>query len=315
MRPDTKANSLNIKHIRYFAAVVEHGSLSAAAKDQYVTVQAVSKAIADLERELSHTLFVRESRGVRPTSFGKAFYQKAAPVLKEFCELEAFAANYRENGPTNALRLALCSPAFYGNEQARASIAQFTKRGLGIDTSVALETGTKGLAELHTGMYDALITIGVLSSPEVDCVSVGTVGPGVVMAKNHPLAKQESVSLVDLAEYPIALSTEFDSFNESIVTMYRKRKANLQFVSPSLQEIDKHLYNDYGLCLMVYIPVLGEMYPGTVIRPITSEDAIAVPICLITLKDRKTPSYLAFERWLASELVILGGGPYNPPTK
>ena len=67
------AKSLNIKQIRYFAAVVEHGSLSAAAKGQYVTVQAVSKAIADLERELGQSLFVRESRGVHPTPFGKAF--------------------------------------------------------------------------------------------------------------------------------------------------------------------------------------------------------------------------------------------------
>ena len=127
------AKSLNIKQIRYFAAVVEHGSLSAAAKGQYVTVQAVSKAIADLERELGQSLFVRESRGVHPTPFGKAFYQKALPVLDDFGELEAFAKLYHENVLPDALRLALCSPAFYGYERACASIAQFANRGLGLD--------------------------------------------------------------------------------------------------------------------------------------------------------------------------------------
>mgnify|MGYP002271203767 FL=1 len=59
---------LNIKQVRYFVAVFQSGSLSAAAKEQYVTVQAVSKAIADLERELKNELFVRESRGVHSTS-------------------------------------------------------------------------------------------------------------------------------------------------------------------------------------------------------------------------------------------------------
>ena len=82
---------MNIKQVRYFVAVFQSGSLSAAAKEQYVTVQAVSKAIADLERELKNELFVRESRGVHPTLFGKAFYVKAEPVLRSFDELEAFA--------------------------------------------------------------------------------------------------------------------------------------------------------------------------------------------------------------------------------
>ena len=86
---------LNIKQVRYFVAVFQSGSLSAAAKEQYVTVQAVSKAIADLERELKNELFVRESRGVHPTLFGKAFYVKAEPVLRSFDELEAFAHRRR----------------------------------------------------------------------------------------------------------------------------------------------------------------------------------------------------------------------------
>lgn len=88
---------LNIKQLRYLSAVVRHGSLSAAAKEQYVTVQAISKAIGDLERELGRSLFVRESRGVHPTPFGNAFYQKTEPVLRDFDDLEAFALNYEEN--------------------------------------------------------------------------------------------------------------------------------------------------------------------------------------------------------------------------
>ena len=97
---------MNIKQVRYFVAVFQSGSLSAAAKEQYVTVQAVSKAIADLERELKNELFVRESRGVHPTLFGKAFYVKAEPVLRSFDELEAFA-HRRRSAESPLLRLGL----------------------------------------------------------------------------------------------------------------------------------------------------------------------------------------------------------------
>ena len=302
------AKSLNIKQIRYFAAVVEHGSLSAAAKGQYVTVQAVSKAIADLERELGQRLFVRESRGVHPTPFGKAFYQKALPVLDDFGELEAFAKLYHESVLPDALRLALCSPAFYGYEQACASIALFANRGLGLDSTVMLETGTQGLFSLRAGDYDALITIGTLSTPDTDCMPVGTVAPGVVMSKSHPLAGQDEVSLADLSDYPIAVSQEFDCFNESIVAVYRRRKVDAMFVPIIPEKFDEHLEVHHGVCLMVHIPALGEMYPGTVIKPLASGDAVAIPLCLVSMKDRKSPAYLAFERWLASELIVVGGG-------
>ena len=111
---------MNIKQITYLTAVVEHGSLTAAAKDLYVTVQAVSKAIADLERELGQRLFVRESRGMRPTPFCQEFGKKALDVIAGFDSLEAFARSYGEcGGLPDRLRLALNTPAFPGNEVVR----------------------------------------------------------------------------------------------------------------------------------------------------------------------------------------------------
>lgn len=46
------------------------GSFSGAAREANVTVQAVSKAIGELEAELGEPLFVRRSKGAVPTAFG-----------------------------------------------------------------------------------------------------------------------------------------------------------------------------------------------------------------------------------------------------
>ena len=127
---------MNIKQITYLAAVIEHGSLSAAAKDQYVTVQTVSKAIADLERELGRRLFVRESRGMRPTPFCQEFGEKALGVIAGFDSLEAFARSYGERGGLpDRLRLALNTPAFPGNEVVRENTASFSRARLGIEVT------------------------------------------------------------------------------------------------------------------------------------------------------------------------------------
>ena len=74
------------------------------------------------------------------------------------------------------------------------------------------------------------------------------------MSKTHPLAGQDEVSLADLAGYPIAVSQEFDSFNESIVTVYRRRKVDATFVPIVPEKFDEHLDVHRGVCLMVHIP-------------------------------------------------------------
>lgn len=299
---------LNIKQIRYFVAVFRDGSLSAAAKEQYVTVQAVSKAIADLERELKNELFVRESRGVHPTPFGKAFYAKAEPVLRDFDELEAFAHNRRSEG-ISSLRLALCTPPFFGHEQARASIASFVSKNMGFDASVGLETGTRGVAAMRAGFLDALIMVGIFEHPDVDCLTIGKVAPGVIMAHSHPLAKRKMVTLADIRPYPVSVSPEFDSFNESIVTVYRKRGVNVRFCTTNPEHFNTFLMNEGGLAFAVGIPALGQMHPNTEMRLIAPEDAIAIPICLVSLKNNKAPAYLALERWLLSDRMLLGIDP------
>lgn len=305
---EVKAGSLNIKQIRYFTSVFTHGSLSAAAKEQYVTVQAVSKAIADLERELKCDLFVRESRGVRPTPFGKIFHVKAESVLKGFDELEDFAHGRTIAGPST-LRLALCTPPFLGNEQARASIAAFVGKNLGIETTVLLETGEKGMEGLRSSMYDALITVGSYDCEEVDCMVMGTVAPALLMRPNHPLARNRTVSVADVKPYPVALSKDFDNFNDSIVNMYRKRGVEMRLVDMDEDRLDDFFAYEDGLVFAAGIPALGMMHPNTVIRVVASEDAIAMPICLVSLKGRKSKAYGALERWLANELVLLGKDP------
>ena len=303
---------MNIKQLRYFAAAVEHGSLSAAAKNQYVTVQAISKSIADLEREMGVDLFVRESRGVQVTPFGKAFMREATPILQNFSELESFASHYQGTfKPLCALHLSLCAPPFLGNEKARESIATFTKRSLGLETRVSLDNGEKALDGLRLGGYDMLITIGPFLDSDTDCVSVGAVAPGLVMSKDHPLARKESVALADLGGFPLSLSSSFDTFNDSIAVMYQKRNSDIEFVSVSSEDFNNHLFGQQGVTFAVYIPSLGNLHPDTVVRPVAVGDAIAIPICLVSLKNRKSEAYLIFERWLTSALLVLDGRPLD----
>lgn len=303
---------MNIKQIRYFVSVYRGASLSFAAKEQGVTVQAVSKAIANLEQELQGELFVRESRGVRPTPLGKRFFAKAELALQEFDLLEQFAHAYQISGDSVALRLGLVSLPFNRCDRACASIAAFIGRNLGTDTTVTLESPASGLSAMWDDALDALITVGSYDHPHADCLSIGTVAPSVLMAPGHPLVPRGAVRLDEMRPYPIAVVKGYDDFNDSIVAEYRRRRPDLRFVPIVFEDSDDFIFRKKGLALVAGIPALGALHAGAETRAVASQDALAVPICLVSPKTRKAPSYLLLERWLASELVLFGGKAPSP---
>ena len=64
-----------------FLAVVDHGSVRAAAEALHVTPPAVSAAVSAMERELGARLFVKSGRGILPTEAGHTFADSCRTML------------------------------------------------------------------------------------------------------------------------------------------------------------------------------------------------------------------------------------------
>lgn len=80
---------MELRQLRYFLAIAEHGNMSRAAKALYVAQSALSHQIAQLEHELDTTLFHRMPRGVELTETGHIFLAHAAAVLRQLDEAKA----------------------------------------------------------------------------------------------------------------------------------------------------------------------------------------------------------------------------------
>jgi len=73
---------LDWEDVRYFAALVRHGTLSATARSMAVTHATVSRRIASLEKLLGCTLFDRRAKGYRLTTDGRAVLEDANSMDK-----------------------------------------------------------------------------------------------------------------------------------------------------------------------------------------------------------------------------------------
>ncbi|MBX3188416.1 MAG: LysR family transcriptional regulator [Labilithrix sp.] len=72
---------MDLRDLRYFAAIAESGSMTAAAKNLHVSQPTLTVAMQNLEQQLETQLFVRERSGVRLTSTGQELLKHAAEVF------------------------------------------------------------------------------------------------------------------------------------------------------------------------------------------------------------------------------------------
>ncbi|MBV8414782.1 MAG: LysR family transcriptional regulator [Verrucomicrobia bacterium] len=75
---------MELRHLRYFVAVAEAGSLTVAAQRELHTSQpSLSRQIRDLEDEVGTQLLTRSARGIELTPAGRAFLDHARSVLSQ----------------------------------------------------------------------------------------------------------------------------------------------------------------------------------------------------------------------------------------
>jgi DNA-binding transcriptional LysR family regulator len=83
---------LSLRKIACFVSTADAGSVSAAARQLYISQAALSEALADLEKDLGVDLFVRhKARGVTLTSAGRQLLAEARRLVRQAEDFHALA--------------------------------------------------------------------------------------------------------------------------------------------------------------------------------------------------------------------------------
>ena len=75
---------MDLKELNYVVTVANEGSISRAAEKLFMSQSSLSQAIRVLEQDLGTSVFVRTTRGVRPTAAGDAFISHAKQILQQY---------------------------------------------------------------------------------------------------------------------------------------------------------------------------------------------------------------------------------------
>jgi len=153
--------------LRAFLAVVEQGSLSAAARYLRRTLQSVSRSLIAVERGVGVELVRRTTRQCTPTEAGTEYYQRVKPAYSAIDDAKLQAANRRAT-PSGLLRIGasvLFAPAY-----VVPAIAAFMERYPQIEIDLELSDRFVNLAE---GNLDLAIRIGDLPDSDLKARRLG----------------------------------------------------------------------------------------------------------------------------------------------
>ncbi|WP_237386620.1 LysR substrate-binding domain-containing protein [Xenorhabdus sp. Sc-CR9] len=100
---------ITLEEMQVFIAIVDSGSITAAAEQLNLTISATSRALSRLEEKMASTLLYRTTRRMKLSEEGAAFLQKAREIVKLTQEAEDLLLT-RQTIPSGTLRIDAATP-------------------------------------------------------------------------------------------------------------------------------------------------------------------------------------------------------------
>ena len=198
---------MTIQQLNYVITISEKGSLNKAAEVLFVTQPSLTSAVRELEKELGITLFNRGGKGVTLTNDGTEFLQYARQVVAQYDRLlEKYgrSGTLRKKFGISTQHYSFAVKSFVEMvKQFDTDEYEFAIRET--KTSEVIEDVTTGKSEvgiLYLSDFNRKAIGKFLKTNQLEFHPLIQCEPYVYLWKGHPLAKQKSIRLAELRDYP-----------------------------------------------------------------------------------------------------------------
>jgi DNA-binding transcriptional LysR family regulator len=198
---------MELRHLRYFIAIAEERSFTAAAERLWVAQPGLSTQIRRLEAELGAQLFERHPRGIDLTQAGELFLGRARMAVAA-ADLALATGRDLEAGVIGSLRLGLAAEARWS--LASELLLAFGREKPGVELTVVESYGGRLWRDLRAGRLDALVAPAGHGSPDLRTLELGCEEWVVLVGTGHPLAGIGPVDAEDLQGERIAVTGHRD---------------------------------------------------------------------------------------------------------
>ena len=194
---------MDVASLQAFVAVTEQGSFSLAAQALFLTQPAVSKRVSALEAELETRLFDRIGRTVRLTEAGRLLLPRARHILGELEDSRRAIASLSDEV---AGVLALATSHHIGLHHLPPVLRSFTTEHVAVELDLRFMDSEAACRAVEQGELElAVVTLPPQPAARLETLPLWPDPLHLAAAADHPLARQSSLALADLAAWPAIL--------------------------------------------------------------------------------------------------------------
>lgn len=269
--PNAALSRIDLRHLRYFIAVAEAGSISAAAQQLHLSQPPLSVQIKELESTLGAQLMVRHRHGITLTEAGKAMLEEARSVLQHTGRAVEHVQQLGR-GELGEVRIGILSSVMWSDFPKL--LDKFRERFPHVRWSL-VELNPNDQAE---ALRDHRIDVGLWHS---DGAAVAGFRQQrllrdkvmAVLPSTHALARRRKVSFAQLSQLPyLTLDTRRSTVASDLIDAMR-----LRGYPPRIAHVAREPITLLGLVAHnVGFTLLGDSlsrisWPGLVFRPVAEK--------------------------------------------
>jgi len=220
---------MEFHQLRYFVAIVRHGSFTRAAEHEHVAQPSVSEQIRKLEEELGAPLFDRRGRRVRLTPPGERFLVHAQRIL---ADLDGARQEVEEALGSERGRVALGAIPTVAPYLLPRLLAACAQAHPGITVTVKEELTSSLVRQLSGGEIDLALMSFPVTQAELTAEPLFEDRMLLAVSRHHRLARRARarVSLHEVAGEPFLLLKDGHCFRNDVLEICKNLKVHPQVV-------------------------------------------------------------------------------------
>jgi DNA-binding transcriptional LysR family regulator len=190
------------RRLIYVVSTARYGSFTAAADRVGVTQSAITKSVADLERELGYSIFNRTARGVLLTDVGASFVERATRLLEEAQDLMRGAAA-GSDPYAGVIRIGVCPASLEWLLVEPLSLLM--SRHPSIRLEIIGGTFDRVVQQLRAGAIDVALGYEVAfeDQPDFRRDSLPPMRTTFFARRGHPIFENAEITKADIANYDL----------------------------------------------------------------------------------------------------------------
>jgi DNA-binding transcriptional LysR family regulator len=298
---------MHIETLKVFCDIIESGSFSYAASQNFVTQSAVSQQVRSLEDKYDCRLIERGRSGVKPTAAGQILYNSSKEIVRRFLELEN---RLREIGSVVAGAIRVGTVYSVGLHELPPYLSEFLRTFPAVNVHLEYLRANKIYEDLIEGKID----LGVVAYPakrsQIQTVPFRNDELVLVVPPDSPLAKLNRVHFEQLEgqrwvgyerDIPTRKATDRILREHSLRPEYSMEFDNIETIKRAVEI-------GLGIAIVPRLTAEAEMERGTLKIIDFVEGTFTRPLAIIYKRGRElSPAVRKFVDVLTSHSLQSGG--------